>query len=572
MTAVALTDALDVLVDAPSGIDRLRRLIVQLAVRGRLVPQDAEEDPASTTLEVIRTEKGDRLSVKVRGRPVIPRVPEDWECPESPPNGWDWARLDDTGEYVNGLAFKSSDWTNSGLPIIRIQNLSDPTKEFNYAQGDYPADRRVTTGDLLVSWSATLDVFQWEGGEALVNQHIFKVIPDERLVHRPFLYLLLRDTIRDMAESEKAHGLVMKHINRGPFLSHAVLIPPLAEQHRIVAHVDELMALLDRLEAAKEARDATRAQLRDAALAALQDANDAEEVKTAWSRIADHMHDLFTDAADIPPLRLTILQLAARGRVVPQMQEEGGASDLLDSIGEQKAELVKRKEIRRSKGLPTLSPEDEPYDLPESWRWCRLGTIALRLSYGTAKKSLASGRVPVLRMGNLQDGRIDWTNLKYTSDEKDIEQYSLSPGSVLFNRTNSPALVGKTGIYRGERPAIFAGYLIHVDLPDRVDPEYINIVLNTPMAREWCWHVKSDGVSQSNISGSKLATFALPLPPPDEQRRISAQVQRLMVIVDRLEDRLLGVRELQESFCASAVRALPAERHGVEECSAVAVG
>jgi type I restriction enzyme S subunit len=201
------------------------------------------------------------------------------EEPFELPSGWEWARVNDTGFYINGLAFKPSDWKEAGQPIIRIQNLSDPSKPFNYAVGEFPDDVVVRRGDLLVSWSATLEAFIWDREDGVLNQHIFRVKPSEALVAKAFLYYLLRQAIRDMAASEHAHGLVMAHINRGPFLNHVVAIPPLAEQRRIVARVDELMGLLDRLEAARATRDAVRRAARDAALADLRDAPDAEAVE-----------------------------------------------------------------------------------------------------------------------------------------------------------------------------------------------------------------------------------------------------------------------------------------------------
>ena len=157
----------------------------------------------------------------------------------------------------------------------------------------------------------------------------------------------------------------------------------------------------------------------------------------------------------------------------------------------------------------------------ESWKTVSVSEICHSLKYGTAKKSLPEGKVVVIRMGNLQDGEIDWSDLAYSNDPEDIEKYSLMPGDVLFNRTNSPALVGKTSIYRGEYPAIYAGYLIKLDYDrSRIIGDYLNYSLNTVSAKRYCNSVKTDGVNQSNINAKKIGAYVFAMPIIEEQTEI----------------------------------------------------
>lgn len=158
------------------------------------------------------------------------------------PDGWVEAAVDDTGAYINGMAFKPTDWEQDGRPIIRIQNLTDPNKPLNRTTREVEDRYIVFPGDLLVSWSATLDAFIWDREEAVLNQHIFKVEPNTDLVDPRFLFFGLREVIAEMREGEHLHGSTMKHINRGPFLAHRFPIPPLTEQRRIVAKLDRLSA------------------------------------------------------------------------------------------------------------------------------------------------------------------------------------------------------------------------------------------------------------------------------------------------------------------------------------------
>ena len=155
------------------------------------------------------------------------------------------------------------------------------------------------------------------------------------------------------------------------------------------------------------------------------------------------------------------------------------------------------------------------------------------MRYGTAKKSLEQGKVIVLRMGNLQKGEIDWTSLVYTNDDEDIGKYSLNKGDILFNRTNSPELVGKTSIYRGEYPAIFAGYIIKLDY-DRniICGEYLNFVMNSQEERDFCARVKTNGVCQSNINAKKIGEFVVPIPPLEEQREIVERLNEILPLIE----------------------------------------
>jgi type I restriction enzyme S subunit len=182
-------------------------------------------------------------------------------------------------------------------------------------------------------------------------------------------------------------------------------------------------------------------------------------------------------------------------------------------------------------------------ELTRGWRAARalpdarpvnLGSVAYEFSYGSAAKSSPTGEVPVLRMGNIQDGSLNWGDLVFTSNKDEIAKYDLRAGDVLFNRTNSPALVGKTALYRGERPAIYAGYLIRIRCSPALMPAFLTYYLNSPAGRDYCWRVKTDGVSQSNINAKKLAAFQLPLPTVKEQQEIVRRIETAFAWLDRV--------------------------------------
>ncbi|UPF03397.1 restriction endonuclease subunit S [Pseudomonas mosselii] len=192
-------------------------------------------------------------------------------------------------------------------------------------------------------------------------------------------------------------------------------------------------------------------------------------------------------------------------------------------------------EWREARGLP----------LPRS---VLLGDVAEGFNYGSAAKSAKEGRVPVLRMGNIQDGKLDWTELVFTDDAAEIAKYELKQGDVLFNRTNSPALVGKTALFNGEREAIYAGYLIKVRCKPELLPAFLTYCLNAPNGRAYSWEVKTDGVSQSNINAKKLAAFRFDLPSRDEQAEIVRRIEAALSWINRITVDAKSARKLIDHF------------------------
>ena len=214
----------------------------------------------------------------------------------------------------------------------------------------------------------------------------------------------------------------------------------------------------------------------------------------------------------------TISQTQARLDAIPKLIEKFRQSVLNDAVtGRLTEEWRTKKRIKIS-----------------DWKNIVLSDVIEKTMYGTSKKSSKEGNVPVLRMGNLQSGKIDWNNLVYTSDSVEIDKFDLKSGDLLFNRTNSSELVGKTSIYRGSREAIFAGYLIRLRPLDTADSEFLNYHLNSVLAKNYCYKVKSDGVSQSNINAKKISAYPLELPSIEEQKEIVKQINQLLSHADQI--------------------------------------
>lgn len=245
-------------------------------------------------------------------------------------------------------------------------------------------------------------------------------------------------------------------------------------------------------------------------------------------------------------LKNSILQWAIQGKLVPQDPNDEPASVLLERIRAEKARLVKEKKIKKDKNESIIYRGDDnsyyekivatgevkcindeiPFEIPQGWEWCRLSLLIYPPKYGTSKKSVLSGLLPVLRMGNIQDGEIVFDKLVYSNDLDDNKKLLLQYGDLLFNRTNSAELVGKTAIFRGQRNAIFAGYLILLR-PIFINSEYLNLLLNTPYARDYCNEVKTIGVQQCNINAEKISNLLIPVPNLHETVAIVEKVKNI---------------------------------------------
>jgi type I restriction enzyme S subunit len=193
----------------------------------------------------------------------------------------------------------------------------------------------------------------------------------------------------------------------------------------------------------------------------------------------------------------------------------------------------------------------------KKWKWKTLGELCDDVEYGSSAKSKAEGGVPVLRMGNIQDGRIDWENLVYTDDKTEIKKYLLKHNDVLFNRTNSPELVGKTAIYKSEMPAIFAGYLIRIHRKeDLLHGDYLAYFLNSQIAFDYGKTVVISSVNQANINGTKLKSYPIPAPSLAEQKAIVAKLDKLSEQTQRLaalyEQKLAALEALKKSLLHQA--------------------
>jgi type I restriction enzyme S subunit len=356
-----------------------------------------------------------------------------------------------------------------------------------------------------------------------LNQDMKALTPLEALLP-DYLYFVFRRFERDILHSCCKGGTTVQSIEAPRLMAFEIPIPPLAEQRRIVAKVEELFSELDEGVANLKRARAQLAVYRQALL------KHAFEGKLTADWRATHVAQLESASQLLARIRAErearYQQQFADWRKELKAWEDGG------EIG------AKPSKPRQPKELNPLSDEvrEKLAVVPSSWAWDVLGWMTCGVEYGSAAKSSESGTHVVLRMGNLQNGKLDWSDLAFSSDAAEVEQYLLQPGDVLFNRTNSPEWVGKTAIYRGERPALFAGYLIRVNhSPKVVLSDYLNRFLNSSVAKQHGNTVKTDGVNQSNINGDKLANYPFPYCSLAEQQEIVRILEETVSLIERTE-------------------------------------
>jgi type I restriction enzyme S subunit len=436
------------------------------------------------------------------------------------PNGWAKATIADIADTQLGKMLDAA--KNKGRLVRYLRNINVRWGEFDLSDVQ---EMRVTPDELSHFAVRDGDIFVCEGGEpgrAAVWRNGDQDLIFQKALHRlrvldgiqpDYLAQYVRFAVTKHEFSGLLTGTTIKHLPQVALQRMDVAVPPAAEQRRIVAKLDILTARLTRARAELDRVPTLAKQLRKQSVCEAFDGS-----LTANWRIANGNPTVLTDDA----LNEAYLRETGSARRKPSAQIEWRPS----------------------------------FDLPSSWRWVSIDQIVTQVQYGSsAKTSSDADGVPVLRMGNIQQGKLDWTDLKYLPrDHDEFPDLLLNEGDLLFNRTNSFELVGKSAVCKQlDRPTSFASYLIRIR-PSGILPELLAAYLNSPIARSWIERVASQQVGQANVNGSKLKALGIPLPPLTEQiemlerlniaftraDRLEAEAARARALLDRLEAAILA--------------------------------
>lgn len=542
MTTETFFEKFDLLAGAPDAAAKMRELVLELAVTGKLAPQDKRDQPASSLLASTGAERAKLVAERrIKARPTAPVEPD--EQPFEVPSNWVWARLLDVGHEL-GQKVPDTRFTYIDVGSIDSENgsISGRVEKLEPNEAPSRARKLVARGTVIYStvrpYLRNIAIVDQDFDPEPIASTAFGILHPFAGIDNRYLFYWLRSAPFTAYVQEAMKGMAYPAINEEKFYSGLIAIPPVAEQKRIVAKVDELKALCDRLETLQHDGETRYAALARASLSRFADAPTPANLNL-----------LFQKSYDIPPadLRKSILTLTVQGKLVAQDPNDGPAELLLAQLERDRELLAKEQGVRPPKNVPLLKTDGHPHEIPESWRWSRLGDLALIIDYGTSQKAdNDSGNVPVYRMGNIVGGRLVDEPLKYVAASiDDLPGLYLKNNDILFNRTNSYELFGKTGIFTGpDDSATFASYLIRIRLPATLlVPKFFNLAMNAPYFRQT--QIEPEVVQQcgqANFNGTKLASTVVPVPPLAEQRRIVTKAEALLSMVDALEAQLATAR------------------------------
>lgn len=485
----------------------LKNSILQLAVQGKLVPQGSNDEPASELLKRIHAEK-ERLvkegDISIDKKHTPDPISEDdylFDIPDS----WCWARFADIVTFYSGKTPERHTpdyWNNGKHTWISIADMisdgittSSKEKISKKAFEDCFSGKNTPAGTMIMSFKLTIGKVSILGVDAVHNEAIISIFPfiDDEIIKK-YLFKIL-PLIANAGDSKNA--IKGKTLNATSISNLMIPIPPLAEQERIVAKIEELLPLI-------------------------------EEYDKAGKRLSELNAD-FPDK-----LRKSILQQAVMGKLTERDPADEPASELLKRIRTEKEKLIKEGKIKKEKPLPPISDDEIPFEIPDTWEWVRWGDLSQSIQYGYNASAKSKGRIRMVRISDIQDGNVLWDTVPFCDiSEEEISQYLLGKNDILFARTGGT--VGKSFLVR-EVPyeAIYAGYLIRTQYSEKLCPQYMKYFMESQLYWDQL-HNGTIATAQPNCNGQTLSKMILPLPPLAEQKRIVARVEELLKICDEMK-------------------------------------
>lgn len=506
--------------DASNGIQKLRGMILQLAIQGKLVPQDPDDEPASVLSKKIKAEKLIIEKKIKRDKPIV--FHEEKIEPYDLPLGWKWSKIGEIIRFEYG----------KGLPKS-IKNKTGPIPVYG-ANGikRYCIEALIDQPSIIIGRKGSAGAFNRVYTPCWPLDVTYYVQPSKHLDFEYVYYCLKSLGLENMARGIKP-GL-----NRNEIYALTIGLPPKKEQSRIVNKIKQLMSLCDELEARKQKRVNERIALNNMLLNKLLSSESHDEFQKYWQHICDNFDMLYDNSETVDKLRQTVFQLAARGKLVPQDPNDEAASGLLKRLN--KKRLAKEKKIKKTISLPPVQGNEIPYSPPHGWEWVRLCEIGEFCGGGTPSKNHSAywgGNIPWVSPKDMKSDRISTAKLFIT-------QKALDETSVRLIPENSLLIVARSGILKRLLPVAIndikctVNQDIKVIIPFDTDiTNYLQLMLKGHQDMILNQLVKA-GVTVQSLKYKEFEVHPFPIPPLAEQRRIISKVTQLMSFCDNLEYRV----------------------------------
>ena len=465
----------------------LKNSILQLAIQGKLVEQRPEEGTAQELYAQIQAEKQRLIKEgKLKKEKPLPEITEN-EKPFDIPDEWMWVRI---GQIFN---------LQAGKNITATDIYDEPSEKHKYlcyggngVRGYVSRFNREGNFALIGRQGALCGNINIANGQFYATEHA--VVVDHYNLTDVLWggWFLKALNLNQYATATAQPGLAVSNI-----IKVLIPLPPLAEQKRIVAEIEELLPLVDRYE-------------------------------QAWTKLENFNRRFPED------MKKSILQQAIQGKLVEQRPEEGTAQELYAQIQAEKQRLIKEGKLKKEKPLPEITEEEKPFEIPEGWMWVRWGDLSESIQYGYNAPAQSAGRIQMVRISDIQNGKVLWESVPFCDiQENEIPNYLLKKNDILFARTGGT--VGKSYLVKdvpGE--AIYAGYLIRTRYSEYLCPEYMKYFMESSLY----WSQLKNGTiatAQPNCNGKTLSKMVLPLPPIAEQKRIVEKLEELLAMCERLK-------------------------------------
>ena len=558
MNAEQLLTHFDRIANAPAAIPRLRRFILDLAVRGKLVPQDPNDEPASELLKRIAAEK---LQNRKRQKDLS-EIENQEELGDMPTN-WRMVPLIVLGSWAIGSGFPKNEQGGTDGPyfFLKVSDMNLPRNEkYITTANNYIDEEAASRMRARIHPPATI-IFPKIGGAIATNKRRILTqgaaidnnclgITFSSKIDTEWAYLLL--TTLDFTQHQV--GTAVPALRQGILERLPIGLPPLAEQHRIVAKVNDLMVLCDQLEQTRARRETTRDKLAAASLARLgAPGPDLSAFRDHAAFALDNLAPLTTRPDQIKALRQTILNLAVRGKLVPQDPNDEPASELLKRIAAEKARLEKTGDTRKPKMIPSLTEEDLPFSLPVNWIWTQISEIGLLSPRNEAPDDVQASFVPMPKIAADYGVTCSHEIRKWGDIKKGYTHFA--EGDVGLAKITPCFQNGKSTVFRNLTGEMGSGTTeLHIMRPLLVYSNFIVLFLKCPHFIETGIPKMTGTAGQKRVPTEHFARSPFPLPPLAEQHRIVAKVDELMMLCDQLDENLTArdnacVRLLDTALC-----------------------
>ncbi len=557
-------------IDAPNGIQKLRELILQLAVQGKLVTQDPNDEPASEFLKKVRDRKtanmAEKRYAKLKKLPSSEILDPAFDLPES----WNWSILDEITYTVHYGYTASADHNKKGIRLLRITDIQNNKVDWNSVPGceinekSYNANSLNENDILIARTGGTIGktyIVENLSVKAVFASYLIRAIPSELMCPK-YLKIFMETPLYWSQLYAKSAGTGQPNVNATSLRALQAPIPPLAEQHSIVAKVDELMALCDQLEAERNTRDTTHQHLIRAVHHPLTEASDAATTQTAWHRIRDNFADLYTTLESVQALRQTILRLAVQGKLVPQDSGDESASVLLEKIKVQKAHQEKGGRAKKRKPLVQIDDSKLPYDLPAAWEWMRLSDLDPEYKNGISSRGDASGdQTTVLRLADIKGNQISLSDTRQLIIDRAVAaKYKLLKDDLLIIRVNGSAdIVGKFILSDLSYDAIYCDHFIRLRINKNwYLPAFLELVAASSLVRDRINDLFITTAGQKTVNQGHIGSLLIPMLSKSEQSRIVAKVGDLTALCDQLEANIRNKNDTATRYTEAIVQQIAA--------------